>query len=57
MGNNTSVKAKAALAVKNVKSQANSMIGEPNKRKKKRIIENPETRSEMNMRRQMRDKE
>jgi hypothetical protein len=57
MGNNTSVSAKAALAVQNVKSQANSMINKPDKNKKRRIIENPETRSEMTMRRQMREKE
>lgn len=55
---NASTTAKGAAALANVKSQANTMLNkldEPDKKKK--VIENPETRRKMNQRHRERDTE
>jgi len=55
MGNNVA-SAKGALAFANAKSQADSFLSGDGDKKKK-VIENPETRREMNQRHKDRDME
>eukprot|EP01083_Nonionella_stella_P301862 1037986_1 len=57
MGNDVSA-AKGALAMSGAKSQAKSVLGNltgEDKKKKKKIIENPETKREMNARHKQRE--
>ena len=59
MGNDVSA-AKGALAMSGAKSQAKSVLGNltgEDKKKKKKIIENPETKREMNARHKQRELE
>ena len=57
MGNDVSA-AKGALAMSGAKSQAKSVLGNlTGEDKKKKIIENPETKREMNARHKQREME